>query len=181
ARMAQTSILDDLTGLSNRKHFESEVDREHRRSQRSWASYAVARIDVDGMAQLNADIGEEAGDTLLRRTGEVLKAARREYDLVARWENDELIVLLPGIDERAVKAVLARSIAAMRDAAREVAAREVTFSAGVAVWIPPSVESSEEVLQRAATALQAAQLLGRGHVEIDARMIEWKDDPAAGE
>ncbi|MEZ4308690.1 MAG: hypothetical protein R3F14_11650 [Polyangiaceae bacterium] len=89
--------------------------------------------------------------------------------------------MLPGIDERAVKAVLARSIAAMRDAAREVAAREVTFSAGVAVWIPPSVESSEEVLQRAATALRAAQLLGRGHVEIDARMIEWKDDPAAGE
>ncbi|MEZ4308689.1 MAG: diguanylate cyclase [Polyangiaceae bacterium] len=76
ARMAQTSILDDLTGLSNRKHFESEVDREHRRSQRSWASYAVARIDVDGMAQLNADIGEEAGDTLLRRTGEVLARPR---------------------------------------------------------------------------------------------------------
>lgn len=176
ARLAQTSLIDELTGLANRKHFENEVDREHRRSQRGYAPYAVARIDVDGMAEINEAIGRDASDALLRRVGEVLKAARREYDLVARWEGDELAVLLPGIDERAVRSVLGRSLAAMADAARALCGREVTFCAGVSVWIPPSIEAADEVLQRAATALRVAKAMGRGHVEIDARLVEWKDD-----
>lgn len=179
AKMAETSIVDELTGLANRKHLENEIDREHRRSQRAYAPYAVARIDVDGMGTINEQLGRDAGDRLLRRAGEVLKAARREYDLVARWENDELAVLLPGIDERAVKAVLGRSLAAMREAAREACGREVTFCAGVAVWIPPSIEAAGEVLERAGTALRVAKVIGAGHVEIDARLVEWKDDPPA--
>lgn len=176
-KMAEASVVDDLTMLANRKHFENEIDREHRRSQRGYAPYAVARIDVDGMTELNDQIGRDAGDRLLRRAGEVLKAARREYDLVARWENDELIVLLPGIDDRAVKPVLERSLAAMREAAREVAGREVTFCTGVAVWIPPSIEDADEVMSRSATALRVAKVIGRGHMEIDARLVEWKEDP----
>jgi diguanylate cyclase (GGDEF)-like protein len=176
-KMAETSIIDDVTGLSNRKHFENEIDREHRRSQRAYSSYAVARIDVDGMGRINDELGRDAGDRLLRRAGEVLKAARREYDLVARWENDELAVLLPGIDARSVKVVLARSLGAMRDAAHEVCDREVTFCAGVAVWIPPSIEAADEVVTRSITALRVAKVVGPGHVEIDARQVEWKDDP----
>jgi diguanylate cyclase (GGDEF)-like protein len=177
-KMASTSVVDELTGLANRKHFEHEMDREHRRSQRAWASYAIARIDVDGMANLNADLGRDGGDRLLRQISQTIKEARREYDLVARWENDELAVLLPAIDERSVKVVLARSLAAMRDAARAVAGREVTFCVGVALWIPPSIESAADIVQRAGLALRASKIMGAGHVEIDARMVEWKDDPS---
>ena len=179
-KMASTAVVDELTGLANRKHFDHEIDREHRRSQRAWASYAIARIDVDGMTALNDALGRETGDALLRKIGQTLKEARREYDLVARWENDELAVLLPAIDERSVKTVLARSLAAMRDAARSVAGREVTFCAGAALWIPPSVESGADIVERAGLALRAARIMGAGHVEIDARLIEWKDDPGAG-
>lgn len=181
ARMAETSIIDELTGLINRKHLENEIDREHRRSQRGYAPYAIARIDVDGMGKINDELGRDAGDRLLRRVGEVLRKARREYDLVARWDADELAVLLPGIDDRSIKVVLGRSLAAMRDAAREVCGREVTFCAGVAVWIPPSIEVADEVLARAATALRVAKRIGQGHLEIDARQVEWKDDaPTSG-
>lgn len=180
ARIAETTLVDDLTGLSNRRHFEAETDREHRRSQRAWASYAIARIDVDGMAKINADLGRDTGDKLLRRIGEELRAARREYDLVARWEGDELIVLLPGIDASAVKAVLARSLGAMRDAGQAITGREVTFCAGVALWIPPSVEAASDIVSRSGTALEAAKLSGAGTVEIDDSMVDWRDDTGAG-
>lgn len=179
-KLAETSTVDDLTGLANRRHFELEIDREHRRSQRAWASYAVARIDIDGMAPLNAELGRDVGDKLLRRVGEELRVARREYDLVARWESDELIVLLPGIDSAAVKTVLARSLGAMRDAARAIVGRDVTFSVGVALWIPPSVEAASDIVSRAGTALEAAKLLGPGSVEIDDSMVDWRDDTGSG-
>lgn len=180
AKLAQSSLVDELTGLANRKHFEHEIDREHRRSQRAWSSYAVARIDVDGMEAIDTELGRDAGDRLLRQIGQTLKEARREYDLVARWENDELAVLLPGIDAHAVKAVIGRSLASMRDAARAAVGREVTFCTGVALWIPPSVESAGDIIERAGLALRAARIMGTGHTEIDARLVEWKDDPGAG-
>jgi diguanylate cyclase (GGDEF)-like protein len=180
ARVAEISLTDDVTGLANRKHFESEIDREHRRSQRAWTSYAVARIDVDGMAALNEALGKTDGDRLLRRLSQELKAARREYDLVARWENDELVVLLPGVDGQSVKGVLSRSIAAMREVAVELTKREVTFCVGVALWTPPSVETANDIVERAGTALQAAQLMGPSTVEIDERRVEWKDDLPEG-
>lgn len=181
ARIEETTLVDQLTGLANRRHFEAETDREHRRSQRAWASYAIARIDVDGMARINTDLGRETGDKLLRRIGEELRAARREYDLVARWENDELIVLLPGIDASAVKAVLARSLGAMRDAGQAITGREVTFCAGVALWIPPSVEAASGIVSRSGTALEAAKLSGPGTVEIDDSSVDWRDDTGAGQ
>lgn len=181
ARMSEMSLADEVTGLSNRKHFQSEIDREHRRSQRAWSSYAVARIDIDSMSRLNSELGRSEGDALLRRVGEALKAPRREYDLVARWEEDELIVLLPGIEKHAVKAVLGRSLASMREAARALAGREVTFCVGVALWVPPSVEMADDIVTRAGTALMAAKIMGPGTVEIDASAAPWKDDPAAAE
>lgn len=181
ATIADMSIADEVTGLSNRRHFQSEIDREHRRSQRAWSSYAIARIDIDGMGKLNDVLGRGGGDALLKRVGEELKAPRREYDLVARWEEDEYIVLLPGIDKHAVKAVLGRSLGAMRDAAKALAGREVTFCVGAALWLPPSVEMADDIVTRAGTALTAAQLMGPGSIEIDASMVEWKEDPAAAE
>lgn len=180
AKMAETALVDEVTGLSNRRHFEAEMDREHRRSQRAWASYAIARIDVDGMGKLTEELGRDGADTLLRRVGEELKAARREYDLVARWDDDELIVLLPGIDVHAVSGVLSRSLGQMRDAGREVAGRDVTFCTGVALWIPPSIENAGDIVTRAGTALQAAKLMGAGSMEVDATLVEWRDDTGAG-
>ncbi|MFO0591095.1 MAG: GGDEF domain-containing protein [Polyangiaceae bacterium] len=176
AKMAETALVDEVTGLSNRRHFEAEMDREHRRSQRAWASYAIARVDVDGMDRLVEELGRAQADTLLRRVGEELRAGRREYDLVARWDDDELIVLLPGIDAQAVGSVLARSLGQMRDAARTVAGRDVTFCSGVALWIPPSIENAGDVVTRAGTALQAAKLMGPGTMEVDATLVEWRDD-----
>ncbi len=176
ARLSESSLTDDLTGLANRKHFDREIDREHRRSQRAWSSYAVARLDVDGMAVINETLGPETGDLLLATLAKTLKEARREYDLVARFEGDELVVLLPGIDERSVKAVLARSISAMMDVVRDQIQREVTLCTGVALWIPPSVEPSAGVVERAGLALRAAQIMGPGHMEVDARLIDWKDE-----
>ena len=175
-QMAATAMQDELTGLVNRRYFAQQMDREHRRAQRAWASYAVALIDVDGMKALNEELGVDAGDRLLCRLGEELKAPRREYDLVARWGGDELVMLLPGIDEQAVRAVVGRSLSRMSEAARELTGQPVTFCTGVALWVPTSVATAEEMVTRAATALEAAKLMGPGSVEVDAVMVDWKDE-----
>jgi diguanylate cyclase (GGDEF)-like protein len=179
-RLSEVSVVDELTGLANRRRFEQDSDREHRRAQRAWDSYAIARIDIDGMAKLNESLGRPACDELLRHVGEELRSARREYDLVARWEDDEFIVLLPGADPVSAKVVLKRAVAGMRAKGREIAP-DFNASAGTAVWIPPSGETAADIIRRAGEALAVARSRGPGAVEIDAGFGEWKDEMTGDE
>jgi diguanylate cyclase (GGDEF)-like protein len=180
-RLEMESTLDDLTGLSNRKRLDEDILREHRRAQREWISYAVARIDVDGMAGINERLGHEVGDELLKRIGEDLRGSRREYDVVSRWKDDEFVVLLPRVDALVLGRILKRALDAVHAGARAIVP-DLTVSVGAAVWTPPSAEGPADILRRASAALAAARAGGPGKVEVDLGASEWKgDDGGEGE
>jgi diguanylate cyclase (GGDEF)-like protein len=178
-RLELESTLDDLTGLTNRRRFEEDCGREHRRAQREWVTYAVARVDVDGMGRINAAHGQAAGDELLRRVGEELRSSRREYDVVARWTADEFVLLLPRADAASVRKVLRRAIDGVHDKARAIAP-EMSVSVGAAIWSPPSAEGPADVIRRAGDALAAARAKGPGRLEIAAGTGDWQGDMGDG-
>lgn len=173
-RLEEASTTDELTGLSNLRRFDEEAQREHRRSQRAWAPYALCRVDVDDMAAVNEARGERLGDELLRRIADELRAGRREYDLVARGAEDEFLVLLPGVDGTTARKVLKRAILAIHEKGRELVG-QVSVSAGVAIWMPPSGETTADLLVRAGEALARARGRGPGLIEVDVGAGEWKD------
>ncbi len=178
-RIELESTQDDLTGLTNHRRFEEECLREHRRAQREWISYAVVRVDVDGMAAINQAQGFEAGSALLKRIGEDLRSNRREYDVVARWKDDEFIVLLPRADVRALAVVLRRAIDGVLAGARALVPG-VSVCVGAAIWTPPSAEGPADIVRRAGEALVRARAKGRGKVEVDLGSVEWKGDAGEG-
>lgn len=168
-RLEAITSTDALTQLPNRRRFLEELDREHGRAARAWDSYAILRIDVDGLGAINAEIGHPRGDEILEGVAQRLRDGRREYDVLARLENDEFIVLLPGADAHAAEVVANR----MRDA---VAANpfevgesvRVSVAVGAAVWVPPSGEVGVDVVKRAGDALAASKRLGPGSIHVDA-------------
>jgi diguanylate cyclase (GGDEF)-like protein len=168
ARIVELTAYDSLTGLLNLRRFREELEREHGRSTRAWDSYAILRLDVDGMGAINDDFGRPVGDKMLERIAARLKSCLREYDVLARLEGDEFGVLLPGADELAARAV-ARRMAAVLDV-EEMSLdpeRRVTVSIGCALWVPPSGESAIHILQRAGMAVVEAQSEGPGNLYID--------------
>jgi diguanylate cyclase (GGDEF)-like protein len=178
-RLELASTLDDLTGLVNRRRFEEECQREHRRAQREWISYAVARVDVDKMGRINEALGRPVGDDLLRRLGEELRSARREYDVVARWIDDEFILLLPRADAHAARKVIKRAVAGVHEKGRQIAP-DMSVCVGVAIWAPPSGEGAADIVQRAGDALARARARGPATIEIDAGLGGFKDDTTEG-
>lgn len=176
-RFVQLVPVDELTGLMNRRRFLEEAQREHRRAQRSWAPYALVRVDVDNMTQINAAYGRDAGDELLRRVGASLRASRREYDVVARWEDDEIVMLLPGADGRASRQVLERTLVEVHRDGRALVP-EMSVCAGAAIWTPPSAEIPADIIERAGKALTVARVRALGAIEIDAGLVAWKDEPS---
>jgi diguanylate cyclase (GGDEF)-like protein len=167
-RLDQLAPIDALTGLPNARRFHEELEREHGRSARAWDSYGIVRVDVDGMGSINDELGIPIGDSVLERVGECLDSCRREYDMVARYDGDEFVALLPGADRVAVEAVASRMVSTISRRDFELAdARRVTASAGACVWVPPSGESAEDILRRASDALEDAKGKGRGGVAIE--------------
>ena len=104
-KLLYLSTHDVLTGLYNRAFFEEEIARLERGRE---FPISVVMIDVNGMKAMNDTLGHAAGDDLLRRAAQVLKASFRAEDMVARIGGDEFAALLPNTDATAAEEVLTR-------------------------------------------------------------------------
>ncbi len=99
------STHDELTGLFNRAYFEAEVGRMEK-SRRYPIS--VLYVDIVGLRSVNENHGQEVGDEMLRRTGQVLMSAFRAEDVIARLGGDEFAVILPNTGSVSTEAILTR-------------------------------------------------------------------------
>jgi diguanylate cyclase (GGDEF)-like protein/PAS domain S-box-containing protein len=88
------ALLDDLTGLHNRRGFMLFADQELARARRYGREAALVFADLDDLKVVNDEHGHAAGDLALRVMANALRSVVRESDIVARWSGDEFVVLL---------------------------------------------------------------------------------------
>ena len=98
AQLERLSATDDLTGLENRRSFLDHLRRHLAAARRHGETGILALCDLDGLKQVNDRYGHPAGDTLLRRFGELLRRNVRETDVVGRLGGDEFAILLSHCD-----------------------------------------------------------------------------------
>lgn len=99
------SYHDPLTGLYNRRFFEVEAKRLDTERQ---LPISIILGDVNGLKLVNDVFGHFEGDKLLRSASQVMKAACRNEDIIARWGGDEFIAILPHTSEEEVEAICRR-------------------------------------------------------------------------
>ncbi|WP_445940774.1 diguanylate cyclase [Pseudomonas sp.] len=170
SKLEALSLTDSLTGIANRRHFDSILQQEWQRAQRLNHPLALAILDVDWFKPYNDHYGHPAGDVCLRQIAQALAATVcRSSDLVARYGGEEFVFITPmtnatgalDIAQRVVEAVAALELPHSRSPIGQV-----TVSIGV-VSITPTAESSAEVLlQRADAALYQAKTQGRNRAEL---------------
>lgn len=85
------SSIDELTGAYRRDAGTLELERETSRVMRTGGSLTLAFVDLDGLKVVNDSLGHAAGDRLLRRTVESMRAHLRSYDLIVRFGGDEFV------------------------------------------------------------------------------------------
>ncbi len=164
--LEKLSRQDGLTGIANRRYFDSYLVTEVRRGARERQPLSLILSDVDHFKAFNDCYGHQAGDDCLRRVAAALSSAgRRPADLAARYGGEEFAMVLPGtVLEGAVD--VAQAVSRVIDGlaiphARSAVDRKVTLSQGIVSLTPEKETSSEDLIQRADQALYMAKQQGR--------------------
>ncbi len=144
------SLVDELTGLYNRRGFLAVTEQYLESFQRSDNGLVVLYADLDGLKGINDSLGHLEGDRALVRTAEVLKGAFLSSDIIARLGGDEFVLLAGvGADESAESLMdrLQQKIALAN--AQRNRPYDLSISIGVAHYDPDEACTIEELMGRA--------------------------------
>tara|TARA_R100000365_G_C2748382_1_gene79783 strand:+ start:4101 stop:5468 length:1368 start_codon:yes stop_codon:yes gene_type:complete len=170
-RGLELSIIDQLTGLYNRRFMTNQLDSFMRRAVMGGAPVSVMMADIDHFKSVNDTYGHDAGDEVLIEVASRLKSNVRALDVVCRPGGEEFLVIMPetpgdlacAAAERIRQAVAAKPFSVNKGEC-EIS---ITLSAGVGTVLGPE-DTVADLVKRADVALYQAKSSGRNRVENQA-------------
>lgn len=156
-KLSSLSLTDALTGLWNRRAFNSRLETELFEAERTGAPLTLLLMDIDGFKSLNDTFGHIHGDEVLKEVGAVLRRAVRAEDTAARYGGEEFAVILPQADTLGGQSLCERLITMLKNVPWQH--RSVTMSIGIAPF--RRGVSSDDMLDRADRALYRAKKNGK--------------------
>ncbi|WP_082439455.1 MULTISPECIES: sensor domain-containing diguanylate cyclase [unclassified Massilia] len=182
---AENSYLDDLaftdslTGIGNRRLFDSTLKRDWSKHLRTSAPLSIVLMDIDCFKQFNDHYGHQAGDDCLRQIAQAIQGClQRGEDLLARYGGEEFVAVLDCGREAAVSIAdrMRRQVEALHiPHGYSEASSVVTASFGVSSTEGVHVQSVDELVTSADTALYAAKASGRNKV-VSAHPLSHADN-----
>jgi diguanylate cyclase (GGDEF)-like protein len=161
--VADLALLDDLTGVGNRRHLLQRLTEECARSERSSDPFALLVIDLDGFKGINDTHGHAAGDACLQHFTLMAQTRLRPGDMLARTGGDEFCVVLPASTLREGAMIARRILDVCREDAAQCVGADIpiSISIGVAQWTRAMGAFPDRLIAAADHALYAAKKDGR--------------------
>lgn len=167
--LERLSDSDGLTGIANRRYFNTMLSREFGRMQRHHQSLALIMLDVDDFKAFNDHYGHLHGDACLQQVAQTIaQCLQRPGDIVARYGGEEFVCLLPDTElDGALKLAhdIQAAIAALRMSNEQAQATDfVTISMGVAAMMACELSNGQQLLAVADKRLYRAKHSGRNRI-----------------
>jgi len=169
-RLSELSNKDSLTGIANRRCFDSTLEHEYSRLSRSNSKLSIILFDIDHFKEYNDYYGHVMGDECLRKIGRALECCiSRSVDLAARYGGEEFACILPDTDIHAAVKTAERIRQGIHDLKIEhkksSVSKFVTASFGVTtVQYSPEI-SPVDIITMADKLLYKAKVSGRNSIE----------------
>lgn len=163
--LERQSMLDEVTGLANRRFLEFEIEREIARAQRRGSPIAGLMIDIDDFKAVNDRYGHLTGDAVLAHVASVLQRSIRKADITGRYGGDEFLVILPEANLPVAERVAARIQRNIHIWPIEAATQiEVTVSIGLFAFADASALDKKAFIERIDLALLKAKQAGKDRI-----------------
>ncbi|WFU15994.1 GGDEF domain-containing protein [Bradyrhizobium sp. CB3481] len=161
--VADLALLDDLTGVGNRRYLLQRLTEECARSERGGQPFALLVIDLDGFKGINDTYGHAAGDACLQHFTLMAQTRLRPGDMLARTGGDEFCIVLPSSTLREGAMIARRVLEVCRADAEQCTGNEIPIavSIGVAQWTAETGLYPDRLIAAADHALYDAKKAGR--------------------
>jgi diguanylate cyclase (GGDEF)-like protein len=160
--LTRVATVDPVTGLFNRRYFETRLQAEVQRARRQQQDLALLMVDIDDFKRINDTFGHLEGDRALRDVADLLRRGVRIFDVCARYGGEEFAIVMPGATRQMAVQVAERIRQGMHDRSR-IAPLPMTLSIGVGFL--GTDPSPEELIASADRALIAAKRAGKNIVK----------------
>ncbi len=136
---------DELTGLSNLRHFNETLSLELERTRRTGQPTCLILMDLDNFKEVNDNYGHEVGNSVLCHLAELIRSATRRLDTPCRFGGDEFAVILPGtgLEQGIGLAERLRTLIERSPFKRGSIKRQISASLGVGVYEAEGEDLSE--------------------------------------
>lgn len=178
--MRRTSLIDNLTGVNNRRFLEQRISEELDRSQRNQEALSCLFLDIDHFKAINDSYGHQAGDYVLTVIASMIKKQLRSNDVLARYGGEEFVALLTNIDENKTFDIAERIRTSIKEFTISYNDQNIniTISIGLATYLPgnaSSISSTEigmNLIKSADAALYIAKHNGRDQIATGAPVLD---------
>ena len=162
-RVRQLAYRDGLTGVFNRRYFESRLVDEVTRAARYGGGVSVLMIDLDHFKKINDDFGHMLGDDVLREVSAIFVRNLRKVDVVCRYGGEEFAIVLPATQGASAASVANKLRRAVANSHFPGVPYPVTVSVGVSEF-PANGITRDDIVRSADSALYEAKEAGRNRV-----------------
>ena len=170
-RMKYLAEHDQLTGLLNRRAFQSQLEYQFSLFQRYQRPFSILMLDIDYFKLINDTFGHSAGDTAIVHTARQLKQQVRQSDLVARFGGEEFIVLLADQSLTEAKLIADKICQSLSETKWADAADPLTISIGCDE--ANQVRDPDQLLKLADDALYQAKANGRDQAVMAGSKVNY--------
>jgi diguanylate cyclase (GGDEF)-like protein len=166
--VADLALLDDLTGVGNRRHLLQRLTEECARSERGGEPFALLVIDLDGFKRVNDTHGHAAGDACLQHFTLMAQTRLRPGDMLARTGGDEFCIVLPASTLREGAMIARRVLDVCREDAEACVGADIPIAVtiGVAQWSREIGPFPDRLIAAADHALYAAKNDGKNRYAV---------------
>ena len=138
-KVHELTIIDDLTGLYNSRHFQKLIDYEVERALRMGTELSLVFIDLDHFKQVNDTYGHLTGSRLLSEVGKTIGQHMRKISHAARYGGDEFVLLLPGVGNQGALVLVNNLRKALRtEDYRSDCGQPITVTASIGISTYPT-------------------------------------------
>ena len=170
-RMKYLADHDQLTGLLNRRAFQSQLEYQFSLFQRYQRPVSILMLDIDYFKMINDTFGHSAGDKAIVHTAKQLKQQVRQSDLVARFGGEEFIVLLADQSQSDAKLIADKICQTLSEAKWADAADPLTISIGCVE--ASQARDPDQLLKLADDALYQAKANGRNQAVMAGTKLNY--------
>lgn len=165
-RYAELSVIDELSGLHNRRFFYPEARAALARSLRYKRCFCLLLLDLDHFKRINDAYGHRVGDEVLKRSAALFKQVSREADVLARFGGEEFVLALPDTDREGARHLAERIRQEIKHVCWTIDGHtlcDATLTIGIACLPEREHADAQDVLERLLNEADKAMYYGKQH------------------